>query len=138
MTDKGLFVDSNIWLYAFMQTESGKITKAVEIISNPFVVLSTQVINEVCVNLIKKANYSELEIQQTVKNLYTHYQVMTIDEKIIIEASKIRATYYLSYWDSLVVTSAMVADCSILYSEDMQHNQIIQNVHIINPFLEIK
>lgn len=136
MTDKRFFADSNIWLYAFMSFESDKTNKSIEIISNTSAVLSTQVINELCVNLIKKAGYSESEIQQTIKNIYSHYEVINIDEKIIIEASKIRITHRLSYWDSLIVASAISSQCTVLYSEDMQHNQLIQNTTIINPFLE--
>jgi predicted nucleic acid-binding protein len=71
-----------------MSFEPGKTEKSIEIISHTSAVLSTQVINELCVNLIKKAGYSESEIQQTIKNIYSHYQVMSIDEKLIIDASK--------------------------------------------------
>jgi len=78
--------------------------------------------------------YNESEIQQTIKNIYSHYQVIIVDEKIIIEASKIRTTHRLSYWDSLIVASAISSHCDILYSEDMQHNQTIQGTTIINPF----
>jgi len=134
MTDKRFFADSNIWLYAFMSFEPGKTEKSIEIISNTSAILSTQVINELCVNLIKKAGYGETEIQQTIKNIYSHYQVMSIDEKLIIDASKIRTTHRLSYWDS--VASAISSQCDILYSEDMQHNQTIQSTTIINPFLK--
>ena len=119
-----------------MSFEPGKTEKSIEIISNTSAVLSTQVINELCVNLIKKAGYSESEIQQTIKNIYSHYQVMSIDEKFIIDASKIRTTHRLSYWDTLIVASAISSQCDILYSEDMQHNQTIQSTTIINPFLK--
>jgi len=54
MTDKRFFADSNIWLYAFMSFDPGKTEKSIDIISNTSAVLSTQVINELCVNLIKK------------------------------------------------------------------------------------
>ncbi len=137
MTDNFIFVDSNVWLYAFMSAEPKKTKKAEEIISNSNIILSTQIINEMCVNLIKKAGYSESEIQQTIKNIYEYYQVVPIDEETIIEASILRSTHQLSYWDSLVVVSAIASKCTILYSEDMQHNQIVQGIKIVNPFIEI-
>ena len=58
------FIDTNIWLYAFFQTESGtnKQKIARSLVDRENVVVSTQVINEVCVNLIKKALMSETEI----------------------------------------------------------------------------
>ncbi|EDN72630.1 hypothetical protein BGS_0579 [Beggiatoa sp. SS] len=55
-------------------------------------------------------------------------------KKLIIDASKIRTTHRLSYWDS--VAYAISSQCDILYSEDMQHNQTIQSTTIINPFLK--
>ena len=43
--------------------------------------------------------------------------------------------YHFSIWDALVISSALQGECSILYSEDMQHNQIIKNsLTILNPF----
>ena len=43
--------------------------------------------------------------------------------------------YKFSYWNSLIIASALQNNCTILYSEDMQHNQLIENkLRIINPF----
>jgi predicted nucleic acid-binding protein len=50
------FVDSNIWLYAFMDSNSEKRIAALHLIESTDAVLSTQVINEVCCNLLRKAN----------------------------------------------------------------------------------
>jgi predicted nucleic acid-binding protein len=55
MQDK-IFIDSNIWLYAFMESDSPKKKIAADLILNKDVILSTQVVNEICVNLIKKSN----------------------------------------------------------------------------------
>jgi len=46
-----------------------------------------------------------------------------------------REKYKYSYWDSLILASALENSCSILYSEDMQHGQVIEDsLKIINPF----
>jgi predicted nucleic acid-binding protein len=43
--------------------------------------------------------------------------------------------YSLSFWDSLIVASALAANAEILYSEDMQNGLLIENkLRIINPF----
>ncbi|MCP4700071.1 MAG: PIN domain-containing protein [Gammaproteobacteria bacterium] len=85
MNDKRAFVDTNIWLYVFMKDDSEKDSEkkatAVEIISDPTIILSTQVVNETCVNLIRKANYSEQEIQQIIENFYAHYQVVMLEKQ---------------------------------------------------------
>ena len=93
--------------------------------------------NEICVNLLKKANYSEEEIRELIKNFNDVYKIYPIKVEDCFKASEVRNKFYFSYWDSLVMASALNNRCSILYSEDMQHNQVIENqLKIINPFLK--
>jgi len=55
--DSTYFVDTNIWLYAFIQyQDTAKNEIAKDIIKECDIVISTQIINEICVNLIKKTN----------------------------------------------------------------------------------
>ena len=42
----------------------------------------------------------------------------------------------ISFYDALIVASAIEAGCNILYSEDMQHGRRIGGLAIVNPFLE--
>ena len=133
MEDK-IFADSNIWLYAFMENGEKK-KAAADIIKNNKCILSTQVVNEVCVNLIKKADYGEDDISKLVENLYSKYKIEIIDKDIILKASAIRKNLAVSYWDSLIISSALESGCKILYTEDMHHNHIIEGkLKIINPF----
>ncbi len=133
----GSFVDSNIFLYAFMGDHDEKSEKAFYIIKSDSVVLSTQVVNEICVNLVKKSGYHEDDIIQLVRNIYEKYKVVIIDMNIILKASFLRKMYSLSYWDSLIIACALENECSILYTEDMQSEQLIENkIKIVNPFLK--
>ena len=68
-----------------------------------------------------------------MQNVYDIYPI-TIEDSL--KASEVRSRFYISYWDSLIVASALNNSCNILYSEDMQHNQIIEGLKIINPFKE--
>lgn len=134
MSDK-CFVDSNIWLYAFMDSTSTKRHKALQLIDNSEIILSTQVINEVCSNLLRKANYTELEVQQTLKNFQVRYSILNVTCDIIQQASVLRAACCMSYWDSLIIATAVDARCAIVYSEDMQNGQRIGDLTIQNPFV---
>jgi len=131
------FIDTNIWLYAFIEDPtSGKSKRARELVNGSQPVLNVQVINEVCVNLIKKANFSEEQIRLLVDAFYTKYPIINIDQEILITASNLRQRYILSFWDSLVVASAMQIHVPIIYTEDLQHEQVFQDqVKIINPFI---
>ena len=60
----------------------------------------------------------------------------SVDYSDIVSAIKIREKYSLSYYDSLMVQTAINSDCSILYSEDLSHNQLFENkLKVINPFI---
>ena len=128
-------MDSNIWLYAFMDSNSDKRSHALQLIESPDVVLSTQVINEVCCNLLRKANYSEAEIQQTIRNFQARYPILNVTADVIRHASSLRESYSFSYWDSLIIATAINADCAVVYSEDMQNGLHIDNLTIINPLI---
>jgi len=130
-----VFIDTNIWLYAFLDTEeSEKSTRAKELLQQTEPMLSTQVVNEICVNLMKKVGFSEEQISQLITALYEKYPIVELDENILLTASQLRQEYAFSFWDSLIVACALEANAEILYSEDMQAGLIVRGVlKIINP-----
>lgn len=138
MPDKPVaFIDTNIWLYALLDTgEAEKSSRAKEAITRTESILSVQVINELCVNLIKKAGFTEEKISQLIEALYEKYPIIEMDESILLEASQLRQEYALSFWDSTVVACALAADVEILYSEDMQNGLVIrETLEIKNPLV---
>lgn len=136
-SDSIYFIDTNIWLYSFIQSQDIKKTEiARAVIKNCEVVISTQIINEMCVNLIKKVNFSEGKVQHLIESLYKKYPVFELSQDILLKASKIRADKCFSFWDSLVAASALDCDANFLISEDMQDGFILENkLTIINPFI---
>ncbi len=117
-----------------MDGEQHKQSSAQALIRSKSNCISTQVINEVCHNLVRKAHYTESEIRQTLAQFEKHTFVHQINIVDIDQASRLRETYRLSYWDSLIVATALASRCQTLYSEDMQHNQRIEFLTICNPF----
>ncbi len=118
----------------WMDSSSPRRNQALQLIDGGGVMLSTQVINEVCSNLLRKASYTESEIRQTIGNFQTRYPILNVTTNIIHQASMLRESYSFSYWDSVVIATAIEADCTLVYSEDMQNGQQIGNLKIINPF----
>jgi len=101
------------------------------------VFVSIQVINEACVNLIKKAYFSEQQIQQLIESFYAKYVVVELSKPVVLKASALRRQHALSFWDSLIVASALATDATVLYSEDRQNGLVVENrVGIVNPFKE--
>ncbi len=131
------FADSNIWLYAFIVGQDARKEKvAANLIRTKQVAVSTQVINEVCVNVIRKQKLNETEVKKLIRSFYGKYQVVNLDKDILLKASDLRARYPFSFWDGLIVASALSANTEILYSEDMQNDLQVENkLKIVNPFL---
>ncbi len=133
---KSCFIDTNVWLYALIQAQDHDKTAIAKLtIQNNEVVISTQVVNEVCVNLIKKARLHEVNIRDLIESFYNNYHVVMISQTILLEASRLRDRYRFSYWDSLIVACALAEGTSIVYSEDMDSGMIVESrLQIINPF----
>ncbi len=131
------FVDSNVWLYAF-STDSKEETKRIiakRLIQENSIVISTQVINEVSSNLLKKHKLDEGTLLNLIASFYSKYQVISFNLNILESASNLRNKYHLSFWDSLIIACALAANANILYSEDMQDGLIVnKQLTIINPF----
>jgi len=102
------FVDTNIWLYAFIEaddTTKSAIARALIQESEPLV--STQVINEVCVNLLRRANFTEEQIGRLIESFYEKYQVIELTRPVLLLVSQLRQRYSLSFWDSTIVAAAL-------------------------------
>jgi predicted nucleic acid-binding protein len=124
-------------LYAFVEGDDRrKLARAKVLLeASRAVIVSPQVINEVCVNLIKKAQLSEPRVRQLIESFYARYVVVEVSKALLLAASALREQYAFSFWDSTIVASALQAGTSVLYSEDMQAGLVVENrLRIINPF----
>jgi len=130
------FIDTNIWLYAFISSQDKwKNSIASQVISDHDIIVSTQVVNEISVNLLRKADVCEQDIRKLIRSFYARYEIIGLDEILLLNASDIRTRLSLSFWDSLIVTSALHGGANFLITEDMQHNQLIDGtLRVINPF----
>ncbi|MDZ7704699.1 MAG: PIN domain-containing protein [Trueperaceae bacterium] len=131
------FVDSNVWLYALIASQDAdKSRVAEELIRNETLMISTQIVNEVCVNLIRKSSVSETDLRKLVASFYRRCTVVTLKESIFLSASHLRGAYRFSFWDSIVVASALSGGADVLYTEDMQHGLVVEGqLRLSNPFL---
>jgi predicted nucleic acid-binding protein len=130
------FIDTNIWLYAFIESQHpDKSAVARSLIRTQALAVSTQVINEVCVNLIKKARFTEAQVQELITSFYRRYGVVEPGQADLLKASELREKHRFSFWDSMMVASALHAGARTLYSEDMQDALVVEGrLKIVNPF----
>ena len=97
--------------------------------------VSTQIINEVCINLIRKAAFSEEQIRRLIASFYRRHEVIEPGLDVLRSASRLRSRYHFSFWDSLIVASALVGEASIVYSENMHNSLMVEDqLRIVNPF----
>jgi predicted nucleic acid-binding protein len=134
-----IFLDTNILLYAKVDDGSDKHIKCHNLLTvilvGSEIVASAQVLNEYYVNALKK-NIIPAEIQNTVDQFISDFEIVPLTKELIPETHRIYNRYQFSYWDSNIVAAALEAKCKILYTEDLQDGQVIDNMlTIINPML---
>lgn len=133
MTDK-LTLDTNILIYAFGKEDDIRKLIAKEIITKCNII-SLQVVNETVYVLLKKFKFKLPEVDPVINFMRQNFIISDLNIRTLDQTIKISANYGFSFWDSMMLASALENHCSILYSEDMQHNQIIEGrLQIINPF----
>jgi predicted nucleic acid-binding protein len=128
MTNR-FFIDSNIWVYALSGQNEDRGQKARAFINGAILdsrpVISYQVVNET-MRVLKKLGKSEVDIRQFLDSLFDTCEVVGFTKEVALLASEFRETMSFSYWDSQIVASAYLANCSVLVSEDMQDGSLIR------------
>jgi predicted nucleic acid-binding protein len=131
------FIDTNICVHAHTEEPGdprGPQAKSLVEDGARFVI-STQELSEYYAAMLKNGATDSL-IQQNLESMMARCEVRLIDPSVIRLAHRLKIRYRFSYWDSLVISSALDAGCIILYSEDLQHGQFIENrLHVVNPLL---
>ncbi len=88
--------------YAFIKSQKQPKTEiAKTIIKTNEIIISSQIINEISINLLRKANFEEPKIRELILSFYRNYVVIDIDSVILLKASKLREKHNFSFWDSL-------------------------------------
>jgi len=141
MSDK-YFIDTNILVYANDNSASEKQQAAKKIILDGIrkntIVISTQVLSEFYVTVTQKIKVTlPPEIAKKEIEFFGAIEIIEIDLRLILHAINISNKYQLSYWDSLIIAAALRSRAPVLYSEDLNHNQIVETVKIINPFITL-
>ncbi|MBX9253369.1 PIN domain-containing protein [Desmonostoc muscorum CCALA 125] len=136
------FIDTNVWLYRLFDDQKIEIAErerkrniAITITEAEGIIISTQVVNEVSSNLLKKAAFNEEQVKTVIQSLYRRCTVVEFNLTIFEAASNLRSRYNFSFWHSLIIACALAGGASILYSEDMQDGLLVDNqLEIVNPF----
>ena len=129
------FVDTNILIYAFTADEALKREIALKFLNSCLPVISTQVVKELANVLLKNTSVSLQTIQETINDVINAAEVVSEEMTLIFASFDIHKRYRFSFYDSLIIATAINSKCRQLLSEDMQDGQIIDGkLKIVNPF----
>lgn len=134
------FVDTNVLVYSRDSSETEKQVKAKQWLTQLWEQesgrISAQVMNEYYVTVTQKLKPGlSKEAARSDLRALAVWQPLEISTNLIESAWEVQDQYAYSWWDTLVIASALYLDCQYLLSEDMQHEQHIGSLKIINPFL---
>lgn len=140
MPDK-YFVDTNILMYAHDRSAGLKHERARQLIERLWTsgqgVLSTQVLQELCINLRRKVArpLSVEEVRRLIED-YLSWEIVVNTPASVIQALEIEVRYKTSFWDALVLQAAETSGAAVLYSEDLAAGQKYGPIQVVNPLVE--
>jgi predicted nucleic acid-binding protein len=133
-----VFVDTNIFVYARIEDDITKHDKANKFLGETLIgtilTISTQVLNEFYSGMMKHHRTHD-EIKGFLYEIIDSANVVSLSLLTIESSLLLKEKYRYSWWDSLILASALENDCVTVYSEDMQDGQLIEDrLTIKNPF----
>jgi predicted nucleic acid-binding protein len=139
MPDK-YFLDTNILIYAHDRSAGLKYERARDLVERLWIsgqgVLSTQVLQELCINLRRKiARPLPVEEVRRIIQDYLSWQVVVNTPGSVLQALEIEVRYKTSFWDALVLQAAESSGARVLYSEDLAAGQKYGPIQVINPLI---
>jgi predicted nucleic acid-binding protein len=137
MSDK-YFVDTNVLMYAHDKAAGVKHERAKALVEELWRdrtgVVSTQVLQELAVNLRRKAGRPlDAKGAREIVSDYLTWQVVVNTGESILEALDFEGRYQISFWDALVLQAAHASGAEVLYSEDLSDGQSYGSVRVVNP-----
>lgn len=132
------FFDTNILVYMQDTSDLAKQRVARELFYNcskeKSAVISTQMLQEFYNISTSKLRQDKKATKTIIRNFSANLEVVQVSCEIIDFAIDLNMSTQFSIWDSLILASAINAECDLLYTEDLNSGQIIDGVKIANPF----
>tara|TARA_R110002074_G_scaffold10461_7_gene39747 strand:- start:639 stop:1034 length:396 start_codon:yes stop_codon:yes gene_type:complete len=126
------FADTNVVLY--LLDDGPKADRAEDILGQgPRI--SVQVLNEAMVNCRRKAGLSWEETGAFLAGVQSLCEVEDLSVQTHLVGRALAEKYQLSVYDAMIVSAALIAGCTTLWSEDMHHGLLVEDqLRVVNPF----
>lgn len=133
MADKA-FLDTNVLLY-LLSADLHKAERAEELVGQGGWI-SVQVLNEFASVASRKHRLGWPEIREALAAIRANCQVLPLTPRVHDRGLDLLDAHSLSLYDAMIVAAALEADCRTLWTEDLQHGQVVdQQLTLRNPFL---
>lgn len=134
---KRIFVDSKVLLYFVDPNDSARQARASEWLhhlwANGTGAISWQVLREFHVNAVRKLGVPPVEARFLVDSLI-EWRPVDSSAALLHRAWHWADAAQVSYWESLILAAAEIADCRVLLSEDFQAGRRYGEIQVVNPF----
>ena len=131
------FIDSNVFLYATEESSAHRSARAGEwlrhLLRTGQGVANLQVMNEVANVLIRRGNVPPEQVF-TIIDGYKHFGATVLSLETVAAARLLHFETRYSWWDCVLLASAIELQCNYFLSEDLQDNRQVRGLTIINPF----
>jgi predicted nucleic acid-binding protein len=137
MSDERAFVDTNVLVYLFDDSEPVKQAIARRLLERERreLFVSTQVLQELYVSLTKGTDpIARPELAERAVREAAGYSIVQIDTSLVFAAITTAREQQLSFWDALIIQAAAQASCATVLSEDLNDGQVVEGVRVENPF----
>jgi predicted nucleic acid-binding protein len=131
------FFDTSVLLY-LLSAEAAKADRVEELLEQTGTI-SVQVLNEFTAVATRKLGLSFAEVREVLGVIRTVCVTHPVTVEHYDKAVEIAERYRFSFYDSVIIASALLSGCKTLYSEDLQHKQVIENqLTVIDPFAKAR
>ncbi len=133
------FLDTNVLVYAVsaLPEDAAKKSRAMELVQTSDFGISSQVLQEFYVTVTRKIQKPLApEMAVALLHEYRLFPTAHTDYPLILSAIEYSLRFRISYWDGAIVAAAEALEASVLYTEDLSHDQRYGEIRVINPFLE--
>ena len=133
MSGADSFFDTSVLLY--LLSDDTVRADRIETLLSARGVISVQVLNEFAVVALRKLNIPLNEVREILDTIRAVCAVEPITIETHDRGLAIFERYRFSLYDSILVATALISGAKVLYSEDLQHGQIIdKQLRVSNPF----
>lgn len=131
-----VFIDTNVWVYAHLRgaDDARHAVALARVEGEAGAIISPQVVAEYYSVMLRNGR-ADVWIQSNLRAIFARTRLQPANAVVLNATLALRNRYGFSFWDCQIAAAALVAGCTILLTEDLQHGQLLdERLRVVNPF----